>query len=141
MSLASKLSRVATGLHAALYRRIDSPRVRRIAGLPILLLTVKGRRSGKPIMTPVCFVEVEGGYAVAGSANGADTEPQWFRNLRAASEASVEVGADAHRVRVRVLPSAERDAVWARFLTEGMTFAGYEAKTERVIPIAELIRI
>ena len=141
MSLMSKLSRAATGLHAALYRRIDSPRVRRIAGLPILLLTVRGRRSGKEIMTPVCYIEIDGGYAVAGSANGADGDPQWFRNLRAATEASVEVGAATHRVRVRVLPAAERDAIWARFLSEGTTFAGYEAKTERTIPVAELIRI
>lgn len=141
MSLSSKISRAFTGLHAALYRRIDSPKVRRIAGLPILLLTVKGRRSGKEITTPVCYLEIAGGYAVSGSANGADGDPQWFRNLRAATEASVEVGSVTHKVRVRVLPPSERDALWARFLTEGTTFAGYEAKTDRTIPVAELIRI
>lgn len=141
MSLTSKLTRVATGLHAALYRRVDSPRVRRVAGLPVLLLTVQGRRSGKEVMSPVCYIEVDGGYAVAGSANGADEDPQWFRNLRAADGASVEVGNATHQVRVRVLPKAERDVVWSRFLTEGTTFAGYEAKTDRTIPVAELIRV
>lgn len=138
MSLMSKVTRAGANLHAALYRRSSSPKIRRIAGLPILLLTVKGRRSGKELTTPVCYLEVEGGYAVTGSAGGSDDEPQWFRNLRAAGEASVEVGEERKQVSVRVLAGAERDAVWHRFVTEGTTFEGYEKKTDRRIPVALL---
>lgn len=138
MSLSSKVARAATSLHAALYRRSSSPRLRRTAGLPILLLTVRGRKSGKEITTPVCYIESDGGYAVAGSANGADGDPQWFRNLRAMSETTIEVGDTQHRVSVRILKGEERDALWQRFVTEGTTFQGYEDKTDRRIPVALL---
>lgn len=141
MSLMSKVARAGANLHAALYRRSSSPKIRTIAGLPILLLTVKGRRSGKELTTPVCYLEVDGAYAVTGSANGADSDPQWFRNLRAADEAAVEVGEERKRVSIRVLADEERDAVWQRFLTEGTTFEGYEKKTERRIPVALLTPI
>lgn len=138
MTLVDRLTRAGATVHAALYRRFSSPRIRRIAGLPILLLTVKGRRSGKELTTPVCYLEVEGGYAVSGSAGGSDQEPQWFRNLRAAGDASVEVGSERRRVSVRVLQGAERDDVWQRFVSEGTTFDGYQHKTGRVIPVALL---
>lgn len=141
MTLIDKVTRAGANVHAALYRRFSSPRIRRIAGLPILLLTVRGRRSGKEITTPVCYLDVEGGYAVTGSAGGSDQEPQWFRNLRAAGEASVEIGRERKRVSVRVLRGAERDDVWQRFVTEGTTFEGYEHKTDRVIPVALLTPI
>ena len=138
MSLSSKVARTATSLHATLYRRSSSPRLRRMAGLPILLLTVRGRKSGKEITTPVCYIESDGGYAVTGSANGADGDPQWFRNLRAMSETTIEVGDTQHRVSVRILKGEERDALWQRFVTEGTTFQGYEDKTDRRIPVALL---
>lgn len=138
MSLSSKVARTATSLHATLYRRSSSPRLRRMAGLPILLLTVRGRKSGKEITTPVCYIESDGGYAVTGSANGADGDPQWFRNLRAMSETTIEVGDTQHRVSVRILKGEERDALWQRFVTEGTTFQDYEAKTDRRIPVALL---
>ena len=138
MALVDRLGVAAKHVHSALYRRFDSPRIRSIAGLPILLLTVRGRRSGKELTSPVCYLEHEGGYAVTGSGGGQDEEPQWFRNLRAADTAWIEVGARRTPVTVRILGGEERDAVWHRFVTEGTTFAGYEKKTSRVIPVAVL---
>lgn len=138
MSASSRLVRWATRTHTALYRRVRPPRVRRMAGLPVLLLTVTGRRSGKAITTPVCYVETDTGYAVTGSAGGSDSDPQWFRNLRAAPEAVVEVGENRMRVRVRELEGEDRNRVWRRFVTEGSGFDGYERRTERVIPVALL---
>lgn len=138
MSLISKVTRAGANAHSALYRRFDSPKLRRMAGLPILLLTVRGRRSGKEYTTPVVYLEHEGGFAVTATAGGSDEEPQWFRNLRAASTAVVEVGDVTHEVGVRVATGEERDALWQRFLTEGTTFEGYEKKTDRRFPVAVL---
>ncbi|KGN37037.1 nitroreductase/quinone reductase family protein [Knoellia subterranea] len=138
MGLMDKVAVAAKHVHSALYRRFDTPKLRTIAGLPILLLTVRGRRSGKDLTSPVCYLEHAGGYAVTGSAGGADAEPQWFRNLRAADTAMVEIGERRLPVTVRILEGEERDALWHRFVTEGTTFAGYEKKTERVIPVALL---
>ncbi|KRE43626.1 hypothetical protein ASG74_01940 [Knoellia sp. Soil729] len=138
MSLMSKVIRTGANVHAALYRRFSAPAFRRMAGLPVLLLTVRGRRSGREITTPVCYIESDGGYAVTGSAGGSDAEPQWFRNLRAAPTATIEVGDSRHVVTVRILDGEERDALWRRFAAEGTTFGGYEEKTERRIPVALL---
>lgn len=138
MSLRSKVIRAGANVHAVLYRRVSAPAFRRMAGLPVLLLTVRGRKSGREITTPVCYIESGGGYALTGSAGGSDDEPQWFRNLRAASTATVEVGDSRREVSVRILDGEERDSLWQRFLTEGTTFAGYEEKTERRIPVALL---
>ncbi|GAB3583357.1 nitroreductase family deazaflavin-dependent oxidoreductase [Calidifontibacter terrae] len=138
MPIKSKVQRAVTSLHVSLYRRVSSAKVRRMAGLPILLLTVTGRRSGRQITTPVCYLDTDSGFAVAGSAAGSDSEPQWFRNLRVATEASVEIGSNRQTVSVRILKGAERDAMWQRLLAEGTTFAGYEQKTSRRIPVALL---
>ena len=92
MGLLGIVMRVGGTLHTALFRRFRSPKIRRIAGLPILLLTVTGRRSGKAFTTPVVYLEHDGGYAVCASAGGQAEEPQWFKNLRAAPQARNEHG-------------------------------------------------
>ena len=123
---------------AALFRRSTSPRVRRTAGLPVLLLTVRGRRSGRSYTTPVVYLDHAGGFAVVGTAGGSPDEPQWFKNLRSAEHATVELGDQQLQVDVRIVPEAERQALWARFLAEGTTFASYERKTDRPFAIALL---
>lgn len=130
--------RAASDFHAALFRRLTYPRIRRIAGLPIMLLTVRGRRSGRELTTPLVYLEHEGGYAVVASFGGNAEEPQWFRNLRAASQATIDLGDGTREVDVRIAPEPERQGLWARFLVEGSTFASYEKKTDRVFAIAVL---
>lgn len=130
--------RGAANFHAALFRRLNSTKVHRIAGLPILLLTVRGRRSGRELTTPLVYLEHEGGYAVVASFGGNAEEPQWFRNLRAAPQATVDLGDGTREVDVRISPEPERRGLWARFLVEGSTFASYERKTDRPFAIAVL---
>lgn len=129
--------RIATALNVAVYRASKGRLMGRAAGLPVLLLTVPGRKTGQPHTTPVCYLE-GGGWAVTGSAGGADADPQWFRNLRAAGAATVEVGGTRRQVSARVTSGEERDRLWQRFVTEGKTFGGYQQKTGRVIPVAVL---
>jgi F420H(2)-dependent quinone reductase len=113
MGLRGRLMRVGAVAHAALFRRF--PRARRSVGLPVLLLTVAGRRSGRPITTPVSYVEHDRGIAVVGTFIGGQ-EPQWFRNLRAARRATIELGDETRVVDVRIAGDAERAAVWERFV-------------------------
>ena len=138
MGLLGIVMRVGGTLHTALFRRFRSPKIRRIAGLPILLLTVTGRRSGKAFTTPVVYLEHDGGYAVCASAGGQTEEPHWFKNLRAAPQARIELGDITREVDVRIAAEPERRALWARFLAEGTTFASYERKTDRPFAIAVL---
>jgi deazaflavin-dependent oxidoreductase (nitroreductase family) len=107
-------------------------------GSRVLILTVKGRRSGQPFSTPVAYFERSGGWLVVGSAGGMPQEPQWFKNLRATNDASVELGETRHDVAVRVLEGQERDDAFARILTENPGFGDYEKKSGRTMPVALL---
>ena len=123
-----------------LYRR-SKGRVgaRAKGGTPVFILTVKGRKSGKPFSCPVAYFERAGGWLVVGSAGGMPQEPQWFKNLRVADDAVVELGDVRHDVAVRVLEGAERDDAFAQVLTENPGFADYETKSGRAMPVALLV--
>ncbi len=108
-------------------------------GSPVLLLTVAGRRSGVPHTVPVAYVEREGAYYLAATAGGQPKEPQWVRNLRAASTATIEIGRERRTVSVEVLRGAENDAAWRDVIVATYpAFAPYEAKSGRKIAVARL---
>jgi deazaflavin-dependent oxidoreductase (nitroreductase family) len=112
---------------------------RALGGSPVLLLTVRGRSTGVPRTTPVSWFEHEGGYVVVGSGGGSAGDPQWFRNLRRATTAEVEVGRQPHTVTVRELKGAEREQVWHDVvIARTPAFARYPAKAGRDIPLALL---
>ncbi|WP_129337555.1 nitroreductase/quinone reductase family protein [Cellulomonas endophytica] len=111
-------------------------------GTPVLLLTVAGRSTGVPRTTPVSWFEHEGGYLVVGSGGGSADEPQWFRNLRAAPRAHVEVRSEHQDVTVRVLPPDERDRAWSQVVVaRSPGFGDYAAKAGRPIPLAHLVPV
>ncbi len=107
-------------------------------GVPVLILTVPGRTTGKPRRTPVAYFEHDNGYLLAATAGGSDTEPQWIKNLAAAGRAQIQIGEQQHDVDVRIADRAERDELWRDLVVERAPgFAKYE-KAKRVIPIALL---
>lgn len=135
-----RLMRAGNGLAVFLYRRSNG-RIGGSArgGTRVLLLTVPGRKTRTPHTTPVSYFEAEGGYVVTGTGGGSKQDPQWFRNLRAASRAHVELGPRHLDVDVQVASGAERDRLWREVvLARAPSFATYEEKSERVIPVAVL---
>lgn len=111
-------------------------------GSHVLLLTVAGRRSGVPHTVPVAYVEREGAFYLAATAGGQPKEPQWVRNLRAASSATIEVGRERKTMSVEVLRGAESDAAWKDVVVGTYpSFAPYEAKSGRRIAVARLTEI
>jgi deazaflavin-dependent oxidoreductase (nitroreductase family) len=105
----------------------------------VLLLTVRGRRTGTRRTTPNSYVEHGGGYVVIGSAAGLPEDPQWFKNLRKASQAEIEVGRTRRTVDVRVLTGEERDRVWREVvLARAPVFERYVQKSGRTMPLAIL---
>jgi deazaflavin-dependent oxidoreductase (nitroreductase family) len=138
------MMRTAGKLAVTLYRR-SGGRIggKALGGAPVLLLTVAGRRTGKPHTTAVSYFDHLGGYVVVGSAGGTPEDPQWFRNLRKASQATVEVGSGGPQpVGVRVLKGAERDTVWEDVvLARVPEFAKYETKSGRRMPLALLMPV
>jgi deazaflavin-dependent oxidoreductase (nitroreductase family) len=110
----------------------------RLAGLPGLMLTVVGRRSGISRRTPVLFVPYGAGQLIAGSNFGGPKQPAWVGNLRAAGRATVTVDGLSRDVVARELSGAEREAAWAQLLRTWPNYARYAERTSRVIPVFRL---
>lgn len=109
-------------------------------GAPLLLLHSTGAKSGQPRVHPMMYRAVGDGFAVFASKAGADTNPDWFHNLRAHPDAAIEVGTETFDVVARVLDDVEREPVWEAQKAQYPGFADYEAKTSRVIPVVMLER-
>jgi deazaflavin-dependent oxidoreductase (nitroreductase family) len=109
-------------------------------GAPLLLLHSTGAKSGAERVSPMMYQAVDDGFAVFASKAGADTNPDWYHNLRAHPQARIEVGTETLDVTARVLDEAEREPVWAEQKSRFPGFADYEAKTDRVIPVVLLER-
>lgn len=105
----------------------------------VLMLTVPGRRTGVPRSTCVRYLDTDRGLVVWGTASGSPRDPDWFRNLRAADLAEVQVGAERVRVRPEELLGADRDATWRDVvLTRVPGVQRYARKAGRPIPVAVL---
>ena len=109
-------------------------------GATLLLLHTTGARSGRPRVSPLAYLTVDGKMIIIGSYAGAPKDPAWVHNLRAHPRARIEVGTDAYDVAVRELPAGERDATYPKVTEMAPAFAEYQAKTTRVIPLFELTR-
>jgi deazaflavin-dependent oxidoreductase (nitroreductase family) len=109
-------------------------------GAPLLLLHTTGAKSGEPRVSPMMYQAVDGGWAVFASYAGLDVNPAWFHNLKASPDAAIEVGTDKVDVHARVLMPEEREPVWEEQKRRYPGFAGYEKKTDRVIPVVLLTR-
>ncbi|BBX51912.1 nitroreductase family deazaflavin-dependent oxidoreductase [Mycolicibacterium poriferae] len=109
-------------------------------GATLLLLHTTGAKSGRPRVSPLAYLTVDGRMIIIGSYAGAPKDPAWVHNLRAHPRARIEVGTDAYDVAVRELPAGERDATYPKVTEMAPAFAEYQAKTTRVIPLFELTR-
>jgi deazaflavin-dependent oxidoreductase (nitroreductase family) len=109
-------------------------------GAKLLLLHTTGAKSGKERINPVMAFDLDGKLAVVGSYAGADVDPAWVHNLRAHPDAHIEIGTDTCDVRAREMPPAERDAAYPRIVETAPGFGEYQTKTDRVIPVFELLR-
>ncbi|MCW2641626.1 MAG: hypothetical protein JWP76_3932 [Dactylosporangium sp.] len=113
-------------------------------GAPLVLVHHKGQRSGRDYVSPVMYLpgESERIYVFASKA-GAPTNPDWYHNLTAAGNATVEVGTDTYAVTVTELTGEERDRIYAEQARRYPGFGEYEEKTKgvRLIPVLALDRV
>lgn len=108
-------------------------------GAPILLLHTTGAKSGLERVSPMMYQDLgDGRIAVFASKAGADSHPDWYHNLVANSEASAEIGTETRSFRARTADPDERDPIWTKQKNDYPGFVGYEANTERVIPVVIL---
>ena len=108
-------------------------------GAPLLLLHHAGAKTGTERVNPLVYQRVGGCYAVFGSAGGQPRDPQWFRNLVAHPEVTVELGTSTMKTRARVAEGDERDSIWTTQKERMPNFAEYEKNAApRVIPVIVL---
>ncbi len=105
-------------------------------GLPVIIVTTRGNKSGKVRKTPLMRVEHDGQYALVASMGGAPRHPVWYHNLSADPAAVViQDGPHPFDATVRELSGAERDEWWERAVAAYPPYAEYQRKTERLIPV------
>jgi deazaflavin-dependent oxidoreductase (nitroreductase family) len=109
-------------------------------GGTLLLLHTTGAKSGKQRLSPLAYLSIDGKILIVGSYAGAPKDPAWVHNLRATPKAHIEIGTEAYDVTVRELPADEREATYPKIVELAPVFADYQAKTDRAIPLFELIK-
>lgn len=109
-------------------------------GAPMLLLHTTGARSGTERVNPMMYLDLDRRRFVFASKAGADTHPDWYRNLVAHPQVSVEAGTETYTATATPVEGAERDRIYAEQARRYPGFAEYAAKTSRVIPVVELER-
>ncbi len=129
---------VTSRLGFAVYRRTGSHT--HVLGLPLLLLTTVGARSGKRRSTLLqCLPEGDDAWLVVASRAGSASHPAWFLNMaRNPDQIWIEIGNRKLRVRAESLGGAEREEVWRRIVSAAPVNGTFQAKTDRVIPVVRL---
>ena len=129
------LVRGASRAHATLYRVF-----RGIGFLNrnTLVLTTRGRKTGRESAVPLLYVEDGGRLYIVASFGGSDTPPGWYRNLLVHPEVRAEVGATRRTYRARTLGADEAKPIWPKLLAIWPQYAEYQKRTTREIPIVEL---
>jgi deazaflavin-dependent oxidoreductase (nitroreductase family) len=105
-------------------------------GMPIIVVTNRGNRTGALRKTPLMRVEHDGEYALVGSQGGSPKDPVWVHNLRADPTAlMIQDGPEPWDAEVREVTGEERDLWWERAVAAYPPYADYQAATERTIPV------
>ena len=122
------------------YEASGGTKANTMAGKPVVILTTRGRRTGKLRKAPLMRVEHGGDYAVVASLGGSDHHPEWYLNLVADPHVALQDGPEPEDRQARVLSGDERKEWWARAAEAFPTYDTYQTKTKREIPIILLQR-
>jgi deazaflavin-dependent oxidoreductase (nitroreductase family) len=108
----------------------------RDTGIPVIIVTMRGKSSGKVRKIALMRVEHEGEYALVASMGGAPTNPGWYSNIIAdPSAVTIQDGPEPFEVTVREVSGDERGLWWDRSVAVFPTYAEYQTKTDRRIPV------
>ncbi len=125
-------------IHVHLYRLTGGKWGSQVQGLPVLLLTHVGRKTNRKRTTPLGYFMDDNRYVIIASNAGFDSNPAWFHNVSANPRVSIEVGEQKLQVDAKVIEPEKRNLLWAKLTKLAPGYAGYEKKTNRVIPLVAL---
>jgi deazaflavin-dependent oxidoreductase (nitroreductase family) len=117
------------------YERSGGQEGNEIMGLPIVVITSRGAKSGNLRKNPVMRVEHDGVYAAVASKGGAPEHPEWYHNLVANPEVDLQDGPEPGSYVARIASGAERAEWWERAVAAYPPYAEYQEKTDREIPV------
>lgn len=104
-------------------------------GMPVIVVTMRGARSGKLRKVPVMRVEHDGQYAMVASQGGAPKHPLWYHNLAADPHVEVQDGTRRREATAREVHGAEKAIWWERAVAAYPDYAAYQERTSRPIPV------
>jgi deazaflavin-dependent oxidoreductase (nitroreductase family) len=136
----SPLLRMGWRLHRWLYRLSGGRIGTRLGPWSALLLVTRGRKSGERRTVGLNYLSDDGRLVVVGSYAGEDRHPAWWLNLLADPRAQVQVGAARYPVTAREVEGPDRDRLWALVVETDPSYATYQHRTTRRIPVVVLER-
>jgi deazaflavin-dependent oxidoreductase (nitroreductase family) len=126
---------------AETYEATNGAEAGELHGLPVIVLTTVGAKSGTLRKTALMRVEHDGVYAVVASLGGAPKHPVWYFNITAEPHVELQDRAEKHDYLAREVTGSERDEWWARAVAAFPSYAEYQEKTTRTIPVFVLERM
>lgn len=126
--------------HVRRYQETDGAEGHDWNNTTVLLLTTKGRKSGRPYTTPLIYQANGDDYVIVASKGGDPRHPDWFTNLSADPEVEVQVKGDKFKARARTADPDERPQLWALMTRTWPYYDDYQTKTDRQIPVIILER-
>jgi deazaflavin-dependent oxidoreductase (nitroreductase family) len=129
-------ARLVTGFHEAVFRVSNGRVGNKGFGMPVVMLTTTGRKSGKRRTTMLTSPTQDGeGIVLVASYGGDDRHPAWFLNLRDNPEVEVTMRGQTRPMRARVASSEEKAELWPRVVAAYRGYGQYQKRTERDIPL------
>lgn len=119
----------------AAYEASDGREAADMRGMPVIILTTVGAKTGKVRKTPLMRVEHDGKYAAVASLGGAPKNPVWYHNVKAHPEVELRDGDRTVAMTAREISGQEYDQWWDRAVAAFPDYADYRLKTDRVIPV------
>jgi deazaflavin-dependent oxidoreductase (nitroreductase family) len=128
-----------TGVHEAVFRASKGKLLNHGQGMPVLMLTTTGRKSGQPRTTMLTSPLQDGDkIMLVASKGGDDRNPVWLLNLREDPKVQVTMDGRTRTMTARVAGPDEKADLWPRIVADHTNYAGYQRKTERDIPVVVL---
>ena len=124
--------------HVWLYRLSGGKFGSQVQGLHVLLLTSTGRKTNQKRTIPLGYFMDGDRYIIIASNAGFDSHPAWFHNLTKNPQVQIEVGDQTLQAEAKTLEGEKRNLLWAKLVKLAPGYAGYEKKTDRVIPLVAL---
>ena len=124
--------------HTFWYRATGVALGSRLKGMPVLLLTTTGRKSGRPRTTPLMYLEDGEDMVVIASNSGDDRDPGWWRNLKAHPAATIQLQRERRSVRAERASAGEKARIWPALIARNADYEEYAKRTARDIPVVIL---